>query len=100
MAEQRLDASQVGAIREQVRRKGVTNDVRRHLARDTAFRRILLHNALDRARRKASQVFTLLFIDRAVADKQRVSEIPALLQIVGDSFFRSRGEKYDAHFIS
>src|SRR3989344_2853645 len=100
MSEHRLHRAEVRTIFEQVRRKRVSDDMRRDLARDAGFRRVLLDHALHGARRQAWQVFALVRLPLTVRDKKCVAHIAALFEIFGDGLFCGGGEEDDAHFFT
>src|SRR3989338_9527728 len=100
MSEHRLHRAEVRTIFEQVRRKRVSDDVRRDLARDAGFRRVLLDHALHGARREAWQVFALVRLPFAIGNKECVAHIATLFKIFGDGLFCGGGEEDDANFFT
>jgi hypothetical protein len=94
MAEESLNAAQVGAIRKQIGRENVAKGMGRHFRCDAGLSGVRLDMALHVARRDAVK------LRRSPVDEEGFFHVLAGLQILRDRGFGGRGEEDDAHLLA
>ncbi len=82
VAEELLDAPDIGAVREQVGREGVAERVRRYDVRDAGARDVRLQVSLDVAGNDAVQSA------RPAVDEERLLHIVSRFEVVAHGLFR------------